>query len=243
LERLKEANLASKRVRVQTLHGFANFLIRKYRRAAGIPNYRILSQESSEQMVKRLVGKTRLPTPTDLLAIRSFAINSETSIREAVQHRFPAWTNLVPAIEQVLSDYDSRKAAQKSFDFDDLLVWALKVGDWLIDQKPPFKFSHLIIDEAQDISRIQLNLIHKLYQAAGGKLRLFFVGDPNQSIFGFRGAFPDVFVKISHLWPMTKFITLTGSYRSNQGILDLASAIEEPLCKKRTRPLVARRQA
>lgn len=103
-------------------------------------------------------------------------------------------------------------------DYTDLLeFWLehLELGQCVPD------YDHVLVDEVQDLSALQLGLIAALCPKAG---RGFFaIGDPNQAIYGFRGAARDVEQRLRNLWPDLKRVRLVRNYRSAQQILTLAS--------------------
>lgn len=96
-------------------------------------------------------------------------------------------------------------------DFCDLL-------DWLAQADIPCQY--LLVDEVQDLSPLQLRVLRHLLPSSG---RGFFgIGDPDQSIYAFRGAVTDIVPALRHIWPFLQTMTLTTSFRSSQKILDLA---------------------
>ncbi len=99
-------------------------------------------------------------------------------------------------------------------DFDDLLLCALK-----LDVKGRKCFSHLLVDEFQDINETQYQLIRAW--SAGAK-SLFVIGDPDQSIYGFRGANSRCFEKLKTDVADLKEIRLSENYRSAPEILTSA---------------------
>ena len=104
-------------------------------------------------------------------------------------------------------------------DFDDLLLMALEKG--------PGKtacFEHLLVDEFQDINPTQYQLVRQWHQA--GK-SLFVIGDPDQAIYGFRGADARCFELLAQEYPGLRRIVLTENYRSTPQVLACAKrAIE-----------------
>lgn len=96
-------------------------------------------------------------------------------------------------------------------DFCDLL-------EWLAEQRIPCE--HVLVDEIQDLSALQVKVLEALLPDSG---RGFFgIGDPDQSIYAFRGALGDVVHVLQGLWPDLETMTLKTSFRSSQKILDLA---------------------
>lgn len=103
-------------------------------------------------------------------------------------------------------------------DYTDLLEFWLEHLE--IGQCVP-GYDHVLVDEVQDLSALQLKLVTALCPQAG---RGFFaIGDPNQAIYGFRGAVRDVEQRLRNLWPDLKRIRLARNYRSAQQILTLAA--------------------
>jgi uncharacterized protein (TIGR00375 family) len=82
-------------------------------------------------------------------------------------------------------------------------------------------YDHVLVDEVQDLSALQLGLVTAL--ASKGGRGFFTIGDPNQAIYGFRGAVRDVEQRLRNLWPDLKRVRLVYNYRSAQEILSLAS--------------------
>ena len=105
-------------------------------------------------------------------------------------------------------------------DYTDLLEFMLEQTG-----APTFRmpYTHVLVDEVQDLTPLQLAVIHGIAGESGNGV--FCIGDPNQSIYEFRGAAGDVENKLKALWPDIKTITLGENYRSGQKILDCAGAL------------------
>ncbi|WAH35969.1 ATP-dependent helicase [Alicyclobacillus dauci] len=98
-----------------------------------------------------------------------------------------------PIVRQVYRAYEDLKKARKMLDFDDLL---LKANEFLrtdanFAQKMQSRFTHISVDEFQDVNLVQWDLIRKL---AEPHHNLLVVGDDFQSIYGFRGARPELII-------------------------------------------------
>lgn len=103
-------------------------------------------------------------------------------------------------------------------DFTDLLEWlaaALKSG------KQKLAPTHVLVDEIQDLSLLQVRILHALLPRSGAGF--FGIGDPDQAIYGFRGAARDIVGTFRTLWPGLAVTSLKTSFRSSQKILDAAS--------------------
>lgn len=93
-------------------------------------------------------------------------------------------------------------------------------------------YSHIVVDEFQDVNLIQFELLKCL---AGPNHDICVVGDDDQAIYGFRGSMPRGFTKFKEHWTQTKIIELTKNYRSSSIILDLAHHIVHK-CESRFYP-------
>jgi superfamily I DNA/RNA helicase len=116
--------------------------------------------------------------------------------------------------------YAQRKAVLNLVDYTDLLeFWIQQVDCGNYTRR----FTHVLVDEVQDMSRLQLDVLQRLLPASGQGL--FAIGDPRQSIYAFRGADPHVKDTLQSFWSELKTITLSDSHRSGRRILDLASSL------------------
>jgi uncharacterized protein (TIGR00375 family) len=111
-----------------------------------------------------------------------------------------------------------------AYDYDDLLLEVVKLlqSDPAALQKYRDRFSHILVDEFQDVNEIQYLLI-KLLAADG--IGLLVIGDPDQSIYGFRGADYRFFFRLQGDFPGHQLFHLKENYRSRSSILQAASAV------------------
>lgn len=118
---------------------------------------------------------------------------------------------------EVFRSYEHQKKELKKFDFDDMLVQCYA----LFRKKPEIlqgwqkRFQYILIDEFQDINRVQYEVIRML---AAPRYNLFVVGDDDQSIYGFRGAKPELMLYMKQEFPSLRTISLTVNYRSTEFI-------------------------
>ncbi|NCC24440.1 MAG: DNA helicase UvrD [Deltaproteobacteria bacterium] len=116
--------------------------------------------------------------------------------------------------------YADRKAVLNLVDYTDLLeFWIQQIDSGNYTKR----FDHVLVDEVQDMSRLQLELLQRLLASSGDGL--FAIGDPRQSIYGFRGAEPEVDKTLRSFWPELETVSLSSSHRSGQTILDLGGAL------------------
>lgn len=125
---------------------------------------------------------------------------------------------------EVFRSYEHQKKELKKFDFDDMLVQCYA----LFRKKPEIlqgwqkRFQYILIDEFQDINRVQYEVIRML---AAPRYNLFVVGDDDQSIYGFRGAKPELLLYMKQEFPSLRTISLTVNYRSTEFITGAAARV------------------
>lgn len=123
--------------------------------------------------------------------------------------------------EAALQYYQEQLKVKNALDFDDILIETIK----LLRQKKELElsqFHYLLVDEFQDISPVQYELI-RLWNNRGREL--FVIGDPDQSIYGFRGSDAACFTILQKEYSKAKVIHLTENYRSTEKIVESAMAV------------------
>src|ERR1022692_1502727 len=141
----------------------------------------------------------------------------------------PAWRNDNEYLAPMIEAYDASLRREHLIDFDDMVLLGLR----LIEDNPwvsrciRARFPILVVDEYQDLGLP----LHRIVKALcfGGGVRLLAVGDPDQSIYGFTGANPDLLKNLSEA-PDVESVQLRFNYRSGQRIID---ASEVALGEKR----------
>ena len=130
--------------------------------------------------------------------------------------------------EQVFRDlfngYQQRLQRHRCLDFDDMVVYTyelLKAREDILSRWQQ-QFSHILIDEFQDINHLQYETICML---AAPENNLFVVGDDDQSIYGFRGARPDIMLSFPKRFPGAKKMILGVNYRCSSQILTAADRL------------------
>ncbi len=169
-------------------------------------------------------GQRRFPLAPTCLAMHSRSINTRQPLAEVLAAQWP-WCSAVEAdLQRLFAAYAHAKLQQQSLDFDDLLLaW------WHLMQVPALaerigaRYDHVLVDEVQDINRLQADILHALAQQG---CRLTAVGDDAQSIYAFRGAdvrhildFPQRFD------PPASVVTLEQNYRSTPQLLAASNAV------------------
>ena len=125
-------------------------------------------------------------------------------------------------LQTIYTNYQHRLTTYGLMDFDDIL---LILHDVLCDdilRTVQARFSHVLVDEFQDVNAVQYALVQKL---AGDGSGLFVIGDPDQAIYGFRGASAGYFAQLKADFPHANEVILQQSYRSTPQIISAASSL------------------
>jgi DNA helicase II / ATP-dependent DNA helicase PcrA len=127
-------------------------------------------------------------------------------------------------IADVYRAYEDRLTKANALDFDDLIVKTVEVLQLFDGVREHYqqRFGHLLIDEYQDTNRAQYHLVQLL---TGAERNVMVVGDPQQGVYGWRGATIQNILDFEHDHPDARVVVLDRNYRSTQTILDVANAV------------------
>lgn len=125
---------------------------------------------------------------------------------------------------KIFKGYEEKLRSSNQLDFDDMLVFCYD----LLKERPDIlklwqdKFQYILIDEFQDINRVQYEIVKLL---AGSGEHLFIVGDDDQSIYRFRGAKPEIMLKFGKDFPGVSKYILHTNYRCSEQIVTSAARL------------------
>lgn len=129
------------------------------------------------------------------------------------------------------SRYCAELKRQRKMDYDDQMVYAKTILERYKDVLSHFQrcFPYICVDESQDTSRIQHAIIRLLAQKSSN---LFMVGDEDQSIYGFRAAYPEALMQFEQVYPNARVLLIEENYRSTPEILRPADAFIQKNCSR-----------
>ena len=188
--------------------------------AYGFNSGNIVKEEQRFGFMREIVGKMHLEYEDekefigDLLGEISMVKNTGIPL----EHYYPK--NCAKEVfEQIYKFYDYRMKQKRLIDFDDMLVYCYELFDQRKDILSAWqqKFQYILIDEFQDINKIQFEIVKML---ALPENNLFVVGDDDQSIYRFRGAKPELMLGFEKSYPTSKRVLLDINYRSPKQIVD-----------------------
>ncbi len=199
-----------------TFHGVFFGILKQ---AYGFTSENILREEQRFQILTSLVRRLRLEAQEEkeLVAELSQEISLVKNERIDLEHYY-ARCCPETAFREIYQGYEKTLRSARLLDFDDMLTYTWE----LFLQRPDIlaawqrRFSHILVDEFQDINGLQYEVVRML---ARPQDNLFIVGDDDQSIYRFRGAKPEIMLNFPKDYPKAEVILLDQNFRSLPPIL------------------------
>jgi DNA helicase-2/ATP-dependent DNA helicase PcrA len=213
--------ISKNNAKFSTIHSFAYRLVLKYFNKKGLEIQLIKDKFNLiNEIVKDVYNKERYQ-------------NTNKEEIENISNKISYFKNMlydpkdykmygvnIRKFDEIFSKYEKYKKQNNLIDFDDILIYAYKILRTSKVQRDRIKnkYDYIQIDEVQDTSKIQ-HLIIKLIS----KDNIFMVGDDDQSIYSFRGSYPEFLLNFKEDFPEGKIYYLSKNYRSDKNIVKAAS--------------------
>lgn len=207
-----------------TFHSVFYKILRKSRRYEATE---ILSERQKTDYIREIIGRYGISS-NDTSELSQNIINDIGNIKGNMlnaQEYEPSCCKKEDFIK-VYNAYNLELKKDGKMDFDDILreCYLLLCENHTILEQWRELYKYILIDEFQDINRIQMNIIELL---ASPLNNIFVVGDDDQSIYGFRGARPEIMIEFKDYYPEAELIVLDVNYRSTQSIINVAGRVIE----------------
>lgn len=214
------------RLNLGTFHGIAWNILNRNPEPF---NLKLLDEAEAKELVEETLRQHRIPiTSREALLIISLVKNRY--LRENHPWESDPGENdpeLPPQAHDLYRAYQDLLKIHQRLDFDDVIIKTVQLWEedpaWLASFKN--RFQHLLVDEFQDVNPVQYRLV-KLW--AANNLSLTAIGDPNQAIYGFRGASARFFNHLQLDFPETVSFQLNRNYRSTPVIIKAANCLVAP---------------
>jgi DNA helicase-2/ATP-dependent DNA helicase PcrA len=202
-------------------------------------NFVIFDAEDQVRLVKSIIREFNLNDkiyrPPSVHAAISNAKNELIGADD-----YPTTTYRDEVVKRIYVEYQKRLVASNAVDFDDILVYTARLLEEnpAVREKYAGRFRHVLVDEFQDTNIAQYTLIKHL---ASVHHNIFVVGDPDQSIYRWRGADWRNVQRFEQDFPNAQVILLEQNYRSRQNILDAAMSVIDRARNRRRKQLFTER--
>jgi DNA helicase-2/ATP-dependent DNA helicase PcrA len=211
-------------VSLGTFHALCARLLR--READGLPFTRsfVIFDEADQLALVRQALKTLDLDPRQVQPGKVHASISAAKNELVEAEAYPATTYFGEITRRVYELYQRLLLANNALDFDDLLLCTVRLLRESTDLRAKYRrrYPHILVDEFQDTNTAQYELLRLLTEVEPD---LFVVGDPDQSIYRWRGADYRNVLRFQEDYPSAQVILLEQNYRSTQTILDAAMAV------------------
>lgn len=214
------------RLKIMTYHSFAARFLRKEIHHLGYPSsFTILDDDDQEKLIKTIAEEKGFRRGDDIVKQAKRYIGEQKSLGvspDAIRIEYERFPSEKMCLEFYLA-YEAKLARMANLDFDDLLIKSILILEGFpeVRQKWQRQFLHILIDEFQDTNDVQYRLLTLLLQP---ETSLYVVGDPDQTIYSWRGANPAIIMDLEKQYPIETII-LDQNYRSTKPILDLANRL------------------
>jgi DNA helicase-2/ATP-dependent DNA helicase PcrA len=227
MQRRVEATLGYRpAVTVGTFHATGARILRaetRYTAGRADRNFVIFDAGDTEAAIKKIADKWTLPA--EQFHYKRLAAAIEAAKRELTPAEdYPRSDGYRETVADVYAAYQNILRENNAYDFGDLLMELafLFRRERAVLERWRERYQHILVDEYQDTNFAQYELLRLL----GEKYRqICVVGDPDQSIYRWRGADITNFQRFARAFPEARSYTLEQNYRSHQGVLDAANAL------------------
>lgn len=208
----------------RTINGLSAVILQYYSRVYGRRQPELLTNEGDiTRMLTDIWQQVNreFPTESTLKELRT-AITYIKNMALTDEEIEGLETDLA-SLPELYRRYQAALKRAGQMDYDDQMVFALQI----LRAAPPVlayfqqRYKYFCVDESQDTSKIQHEIIRLL---AGRSLNLFMVGDEDQSIYGFRAAYPQALMDFEQVYPGAQVLLMEENYRSSEEIVAAANA-------------------
>ena len=234
----------AKRLEFRTINGICAMIIQYYGRRIGKTPFELVKDEKATTgMLIRICQDHGMgyPTESDLKNVRTLLTYIKNMmLNEEELQKLEEESDI--RIAGIYREYCRQMREQKLMDYDDQMLYAYN----MLRKDPGVlayfqnRYPYICVDEAQDTSKIQHAIIALL---AAGTGNLFMVGDEDQSIYGFRAAYPEALLSFEKKHPGAKVLLMEENFRSNAKIVEAADKFIQKNTLRHEKHMRAAREA
>ena len=234
----------AKRLEFRTINGICAMIIQYYGRRIGKTPFELVKDEKATTgMLIKICQDHGMgyPTESDLKNVRTLITYIKNMmLNEEELQKLEEESDI--RIAGIYREYCRQMREQKLMDYDDQMLYTYNIlrkdpGVLAYFQN---RYPYICVDEAQDTSKIQHAIIALL---AAGTGNLFMVGDEDQSIYGFRAAYPEALLSFEKKHPGAKVLLMEENFRSNAKIVEAADKFIQKNTLRHEKHMRAAREA
>lgn len=212
---------------ISTIHSLCARILREDINVLGWPrNFTVLDAEDQRAILKEAYRQLNVDlTSFPYAALLDYIANNKSAEISTEQAMTMAGSYSADQTKaRIYEFYVNRQKELYALDFDDLILWTVRMfrGYSEVLAKWQKRYRYIHVDEFQDIDKIQYRLIRQL---TGPENSLYVVGDPDQTIYTWRGADVNIIMQFHKDFPGTRTVLLNENYRSTGAILNGANSV------------------
>ena len=228
----------------RTINGICSKIIYRYGQIIGKTAFELVSEEDHlGKIVTDILAKhlSEYPTESEVKGARTLITYCKNMMLQDEEIEKLGDREGLPLLD-IFKDYNTYLKSHGLMDYDDQMIYAYRMLKNAPDLLKYYQnqYKYICVDEAQDTSKIQHIIIGLL---AGTNGNLFMVGDEDQSIYGFRAAYPEALLNFEHDHPGAQVLVMDQNYRSNAKIVDAADCFIQHNTARHEKHMVATRGA
>jgi superfamily I DNA/RNA helicase len=237
-----DALMPGHRMQIETFNSFCESILRKDWKEVYDHQHRVMDYSTKVKMVMKSMSDLGLNTDAvldlyytdrkimsndkktlflgfvnDLFSLMDYQKNNKID-----DHSLRSSLSGYPYIFKMIENIEGFKQKNGFRDFTDQMVHVIDFFRKDKDKIP--RFEHILVDEYQDINTLQDDLLQLLAPKS-----LFAVGDPRQSIYGWRGSKIEYILKFDTRYPGARILQLSANYRSTKNIVELCNNVIKPM--------------
>lgn len=234
----------AKRLEFRTINGICAMIIQYYGRRIGKTPFELVKDEKATTgMLIKICQDHGMgyPTESDLKNVRTLITYIKNMmLNEEELQKLEEESDI--RIAGIYREYCRQMREQKLMDYDDQMLYAYNILRKDLGVLAYFqnRYPYICVDEAQDTSKIQHAIIALL---AAGTGNLFMVGDEDQSIYGFRAAYPEALLSFEKKHSGAKVLLMEENFRSNAKIVEAADKFIQKNTLRHEKHMRAAREA
>ena len=210
-----------KRITVGTYHSICNKILRQYCTYIGyVKTFTIIDADDSDKIIREIAKEYG----EDVASLKTFISNCKINCKTPSMAQQEAQEKNTTRLSNCYQAYQDKLKRDQCMDFDDLLLNTVL----LLESEPTVKeqvnnrWQYISADETQDSSELDSRL---MYALSGPNHNIFFVGDDDQSIYGFRGSDVTIILNLKSKYPDLIWYNLGVNYRSTSTIVEAGQEI------------------
>lgn len=232
------------RLEFRTINGVCARIIQYFGQLIGKDSFQLVTEEITTAGMLSLIFQQvegTYPTEGDIKDIRS-KITYIKNMMLSAEHISELEEEADFQLSKIYKMYCEEMRKQGLMDYDDQMIYALNILRRSPETLQYFqsRYRYICVDEAQDTSKIQHEIIALL---AGGRENLFMVGDEDQSIYGFRAAYPKAMLSFEKNHSGAKVLLMEENFRSNARIVEAADRFIQKNTMRHEKHMKAFREA